>query len=590
VTSSPAGFLALSTREGQSAPPGLDAAAEALGGPVARRVTVGGLTLVLVGVEAANLGGVQRTAVLARGPRRHEDDLTPAGAGELLADTGRRHQALPPFAVVGWNERSGEIVAAVDRLGFRHLYARTADGWSALSTSARALAALDPSGVDRVAMAAQSMLGWQLGNRSPFADVSVAPAGSAVSLDAGQLAATGAAGSEDGPWLGLDETVSAAATLLRGYLGAFLDDHPDAVLQLTGGQDSRILLGAIPPARRRGLRVMTLAVQGSADLEIARDLTRRYGMDHDVIDLDGLDELDPDAAHALATDAARKLECSADPLAFASVAFAEAKLEPRPRLSGLGGEVTRGFYYLGPARSVPVTARRVRRLADWRLFPNEAVPADVLDPAFADWARERTLRELTTILIGYGPDWLTATDRFYLHQRMHRWAGVLASATCLDRPVVNPMLDDRFLELAARLRPRDKQGSRFLARLSVRLDEQLSALPLDGRPAPVVYAQPSLRNTATLAAMTGGKITGKVRQRVRRVGRPPVGGEVLAAKVGEHYRDHPAALEAVARLRVVRPDWLAQVAEGRIALGPAAAAMLVNLEVATAPVRQSLPR
>ena len=81
-----------------------------------------------------------------------------------------------------------------------------------------------------------------------------------------------------------------------------------------------------------------------------------------------------------------------------------------------------------------------------------------------------------------------------------------------------------------------------------------------------------------------------VLQRVRRVGRPPVGGEVLAAKVGEHYRDHPAALEAVARLRVVRPDWLAQVAEGRIALGPAAAAMLVNLEVATAPVRQSLPR
>jgi asparagine synthase (glutamine-hydrolysing) len=575
VNPSAAGFLAVSGDTG----PDLTAAAAALGGEPQGGVVAAGLTPV-------ELPDGSRVTTLAVGPRRHEQDLTPAAIAAALTDLGARAELLPPFAAAVWS--GDQVTAVVDRLGFRHLYSRQGDGWAALSTSARALAALEPAGLDRTAMAAQGLLGWQLGDRTPFEGVSVVPAGSSVALGSGQLSVSEAPADDDRPPLGLDDAVDAAADLLRAHLGAFLDDHPDAVLQLTGGQDSRVLLGAVPVARRRDLRVMTLSVPGSPDLEIATALARRYGMTHDVVDLSGLEDCEPAAAHALAVDAARRLECSADPLAWAAVAWAEAKLEPRPRLAGLGGEVTRGFYYLGPARAVPVTEKRVRRLADWRLFPNEAVPADVLDPAYVDWARERTVRELTTIFRSYGPDWLTATDRFYLRQRMHRWAGVLASATCLDRLVVNPMLDDRFLDLAARLRPRDKQGSRFLARLSCRLDEELSAIPLDGRPAPAVYAYPSARNRAALAAMTGRKITGKVRQRLRRDRRPPVGGEVLAAKVAEYYREQPAALDAVAGLGIFRADWLAAVAAGSAGLAPAAAAMLVNLEVATAPVGKAV--
>ncbi|HST65269.1 MAG TPA: hypothetical protein VLM05_08780 [Mycobacteriales bacterium] len=577
MTPPPGGFLAVS-----GSAPDLAAAVAALGAePESSAAAYGGTVVVTAGLSPVELPDGTRVATLALGPRRHERDLTPADTAAAVTDPGG---LLPPFAAARW---SGDTVTAgVDRLGFRHLYSRRGDGWAALSTSARALAALEPAGIDRTAVAAQGLLGWQLGDRTPFAGVSVVPAGAAVTLAAGGLATAETVASDlaapdrERP-IGLDEAVDAAADLLRGHLEAFLDDHPDAVLQLTGGQDSRVLLGAVPAKRRPDLRVMTLSVPGSPDLEIAAGLARRYGMTHDVVDLSGLEDLDPAAAHALAVDAARRLDCSADPLAWAAVAFAEAKLEPRPRLAGLGGEVTRGFYYLGPARAVPVTERRVRRLADWRLFPNESVPADVLDPAYADQARRDTLRELTAVLTAYGPDWLTATDRFYLRQRMHRWAGVLASATALDRLVVNPMLDDRFLDLAARLRPRDKQGSRFLARLSCRLDEELSAIPLDGRPAPAVYAYPSVRNSAALAAMTGRKITGKVRQRLRRDSRPPVGGEVLAAKVAEFYREQPAALEAVAGLGVFRADWLAAVADGSAGLAPAAAAMLVNLEVAT---------
>ena len=140
--------------------------------------------------------------------------------------------------------------------------------------------------------------------------------------------------------LTLAEAVTRARDVLRGYLSAYLDDHPDAVLQLTGGQDSRLLLSAIEPSRRRGLRVMTLSVPGNPDVEIAADLARRYSMDHEIIDLAGLDEIDPEQAHDRAVRAAQILEASADPLAYAGLDFAESRALPGPRLSGLGGADT----------------------------------------------------------------------------------------------------------------------------------------------------------------------------------------------------------------------------------------------------------
>jgi asparagine synthase (glutamine-hydrolysing) len=581
-----AGFLAVS---GDSAVRDVvaKAARDAVGTPVMDATTAGvhvvsGVADAASRLDAQNAG---RVVVLAAGPRRQERDLDAAGVAAVVAEGpgGGLREVLPPFAAVTWGGPEPGLRAAVDTLGFRHLYETRGPGWAALSTSARALAtcAGRTPRIDRDAVAMQSLLGWHVGLRTPFAGVTKVPAGSVVTLDDGRLTVAEQPREATPPAVPIDAAVGSAAAMLRTYLAAFLGDHPDAVLQLTGGQDSRILLGAVPPARRRGLEVMTLAVPDSPDVRIAADLARRYGMRHQVVDLGGLEELEPAHAHDLVVRAARRLECSADPVAWASVAWAESKVEQRPRLAGLGGEVARGFYYFGPPRSAPVSRARVERLARWRMFTNEAVAAEALDPEFAAWARSTATDELHRIFAGYGPDWLTATDEFYLQQRMHRWAGVLASATSLDRVVVNPMLDDRFISIARSLRPSDKRGSLFLSRLSCALDEELSRIPLDGRPAPAVYARRGPANSARLTAMTGRKIFGKVRQRVLRERRPPAGGDVLAAKVTAYYREHPEALQDVASLGVFRAGWLDALVSGEVGAGASTAAMLVTLEVAT---------
>jgi asparagine synthase (glutamine-hydrolysing) len=176
-----------------------------------------------------------------------------------------------------------------------------------------------------------------------------------------------------------------------------------------------------------------------------------------------------------------------------------------------------------------------------------------------------------------GQDWLTATDEFYLWQRMQRWAGVTGTAVCFDREVVNPMLDRRFLEIARSLPPRMKRNSLFLSRILVELDEELASIPLDGRPAPATFANASFLNSVRQSATTLRKIRRKAFQRYYRVHRPPAGGELLAAKAVQHWRQNPASLNSLEDLGVFRSDWLSKVVTGAIDPEPATVAMLINL-------------
>jgi asparagine synthase (glutamine-hydrolysing) len=269
-----------------------------------------------------------------------------------------------------------------------------------------------------------------------------------------------------------------------------------------------------------------------------------------------------------------------DPLAHASLTFAESRAEAGPRLSGLGGEVARGFYYHGLRTNAAVTRPRTDRLAGWRMFANEAVEPGALDPAFASWARTFAMGDVFRILAATGLPWFPATDALYLAHRMQRWAGVLSSAVSMDRRVVNPMLDDRFLAVARRLSPRDKRNARFLSRLLLALDTELASIPLDGRPAPAAYATRSLRNSAQLLGSNLAKSQKKVVQRIHRVNRPPAGGEIMASKVVDHWRAHPDLLEPLRKTQIFASTWLDQVASGHVAPKSSSVAFMVNVLVA----------
>lgn len=584
MTSSAPGFAAVSATDGRC-PPNLAAVVMAVAPEAVCDSTGSALQTATWGVDEPLADG--RTLVLTRELRRRNLVIEPDDVARMLAVGDRKALAemLPTFGAV--QHARNAVTATTDALGFRHLYYRVGDGWAAVSTSARVLAGLARTSLDHDGLAVQSLLGWQLRGHSLFESVTKVPAGRLVEIRDGRLRMNAFADEPGGERISLTGAVDSMSSMLRGYLGAYLDDHPDAILQLTGGQDSRLLLSAIEPLRRIGLRVVTLGPPDSPDVRIAAGLARRYGMKHEILSMDGLDTLEPEEAYARCEAASAAIELGADPLAWAALDFAEARALPGPRISGLGGEVARGFYYLGRDGNGQVTESRARRLADWRMFVNEAVDSSALRPEFRERAREVAHSEVLAALAEGGRPWFQATDEFYLGQRMQHWAGATESPVSARRRIVNPMLDDRWIATVRALAPADKAGSRFLARLQIELDADLARLPLEGRPSPATYVTPGLGSAWRRGTTTVAKAGRKLGQRVRRRGRPPAGGEILADAVLRNWRAHPDSLTGLADSDVVEPRWLDDVVAGRHEPGPSTVAFLLNLSLATDAVRRS---
>ncbi|WP_153503477.1 asparagine synthase-related protein [Cumulibacter manganitolerans] len=491
----------------------------------------------------------------------------------------------PPFGAVHADGAGVTMVA--DSMGFQQLFHTDPEGSGAPVMSSSALLAGQAlhAPLDRVAVAVQSLLGWQLGQRTLFEGVRKLEPGAVGRLGDAGLQITPAAPARRAP-ITLDRAVSEAATLLRASLNAVLDDHPDAVLQLTGGMDSRLLLSAVPENRRRGLRVMTLAVPGSADVAVARALSERYGMRHDVHGLADIQQIEPESAWARCVAESSALDAMADPVALSAQRIAEQAFEQGVRISGLGGEVARGFYYLGRVRERGYSRADVDRLASWRMFVNDAVETDLLAPDFAAWARDTAQQEVYAAMRDGGPEWFRAADELYLRHRMQRWAGATDTAVADRRIVINPMLDAGFLDIAARLRPADKARSRFLARLQMELDPELGRVPLDNRPAPAVYADPPRWQSVLDAVSLGNRVARKALQRVRHGNRPPAGGDVMAAKVVQHWRDRPEIVDPLRSVDLIDPGWLDRVLGRSVEPRPSSVALLTNLIVALEPDRQ----
>ena len=493
-----------------------------------------------------------------------------------MADKTALAALLPPFAAAHRAQAGRRVIVATDWLGFRQLYWWRGDDVAAVSTSARALSVLAGGGFDEAGLGAQAMIGWQVGDRTPFAGVRALPGATIAELADGNLELRQYTPplKQTGPVPSLDDAVDEMATILRSWQSRYLEAHPGTVLQLTGGHDSRILLGAIPPEQRRGLRALTLGEETHPDVVIAARLADQYGLRHEAHRLDEFPQT-PVEAHELALTAARALEYQASPMALAPLLLVERHLDQGHRLSGLGGEVARGFYYARQPKHAQTSTRLVERLARWRIFANEAVEPAALDRTFLAEARERALSSLTS---AFEPgDWLRATDAFYLYHRMHRWAAAHGTVAAVRRHAVNPMFDRRFIELALAVEPSEKKDSMLLGRLMTKLDPELAGIPIDSGLIPSRLGTRDVSTRVAIAAVTARRTKNKVRQRLTHGRRPQLGAADTAALVLAHWRASPSSCRPLYDLPMLNRAWVDGLVRGEHGAAPTTVAFMVNL-------------
>ncbi len=522
------------------------------------------------------------TVRLSRLLRTRDAELATADVPAMMADGASLATLLPPFAAAHRDRVGGPVTVATDWLGYRQLYWWQGDGAAAVSTSARALSILAGGRLDRTGLGAQAMIGWQIGDRTIFDGVRALPPATLATLTGGsvQLRQYAAPLGQDGPAPALDDAVAEMADILTRWQTSYLEIHPDTVLQLTGGHDSRILLGAIPEKLRKGRQALTLGDPDSPDVMIAARLSERYGLHHTVRSL-AESHPTPAEAHEVSLAAARALECLASPMALAPLLVTEKHLDQGHRLSGLGGEVARGFYYAGQPAAAVTSPRLVKRLAQWRITSNEAVEDAALDPAFRAEARETTWSRLDGLFPA--GDWLRATDQFYLYHRMHRWSGAHGTVAAVRRHTVNPMFDRRFLELALTVAPVDKRDSLLLGRLMTLLDPELARIPLDTGLVPARLGRRGVATRLSVASVTARQAGRKVRQRLTHARKAQLGAAGVADLVLAHWRADPSACAAIRNVPGVDPQWLDGLIAGTENAAPTTVAFLVNLLAAVQP-------
>ena len=512
-------------------------------------------------------------------------DVTAQYSPELAQGATRMLKLMvPPFGLVQFSVQDSAVVAATDYLGYHHLYWYQGDGWAAISNSALALAQCGEVKLDEEALANRSLLGYHLSESTPFQGIrKLGPAGFCV-LNHGRANVGAYADAISLRGVSVDRSLKDVACdvadQLKGTMTRYVEEHPDLVLQLSGGLDSRVEFAAIPPNLRPGLRAITLSSNNSCDAPIAARLANAAGFQHRIVPMELISDLDPVSAWRLVRQEAICHSCSGDPVAHAVLGWAEGQLgNDEPRVHGTGGEIIRGFYYEGLRQRNTVRRVGVSRLAKWRLFSNDVVEAECLGPARAEWAKKVTVSRLQEIFDEYDCDWLTSTDMFYTFQRMSRWAGLSLTTASAKRTLLSPLIDPQFIRAALSCSPQYKRGSRLMAFILYELDPDLASAPLDSGYVPIQVARGTAFGRLRSLKVTSRKVARKVKQQVSRSTRTSGEAEIIAHLVLSHWRAAPDLFNTATRAGVISPEWLEQVLESRRTPDAATIGYLANLQV-----------
>lgn len=190
------------------------------------------------------------------------------------------------FAVAIWRTRENKLILANDRLGQRPLYFATYAGRFAFASGVRALLADPdfPRSVDEHAMRQMLSFEYILGNRTLLTEARLLPPASVLTYSGGQV-------SIRSYWeltypdtyriRPTEEFLDGLIHHLRQAVGRQLPGNLSAGINLSGGLDSRMLLGLLSEkSAGKGLRAFTFGVPGCDDILLAREASRAVGVRH----------------------------------------------------------------------------------------------------------------------------------------------------------------------------------------------------------------------------------------------------------------------------------------------------------------------
>lgn len=240
------------------------------------RVDESGAVSMLAGEPLLDAGGGAGRPSRAR-------DLDALHESWLRDDWSMPRRARGMFCAAHYNPETGELSLVADKLCLRPLYYWVGDGYVVFATALRVLESLDVvrKEMDLRAVTEVVSLGFPLGTRTPYVNISLLRAG-----EAAHFSARGATFERYWSWEEIEPSARPAEELAREAYERFtaavvrrLGGDQTTFAFLSGGLDSRSVVSAL---WARGLRVHTFnfSPAGSQDQIFGAEFARALGTVH----------------------------------------------------------------------------------------------------------------------------------------------------------------------------------------------------------------------------------------------------------------------------------------------------------------------
>ncbi len=418
-----------------------------------------------------------------RAGRRALEDLAAASAGATLTGLLCDVDGIFALAMGGAGD---ELTLVTDRLGSLHLYLAKSGSCLLASTSSMVLAALLRPEWDLIGCRHFLATGTVFENRTLFTGIKKLEPATVFCFRGARLYSkekywnVAAVMHDRAPKPG---DAPALAEALTAGMRTIADNFQRPLLDLTGGYDSRALLGAMLAAGCDFATVVNGA-PGSPDVRVANRIAAEFGLRHRHQDarLAGCAQVWEAAKASLPlTDG------EYDVLLYHSVSHIHRLMAAEFDLSvnGSNGEICKGYWW---ELLAPFTGWKghfdARRVAA-RRFVFDGEELGLLAQPFGEQLADHFagIIERANAPLASHPN-TAKLDHAYLALRMQRWQGRLASATLRLWPVVSPFAFREPMEAALAVPPRRRVRHRLSRRLIEHLNPRLAALPLEhGYPA-----------------------------------------------------------------------------------------------------------
>lgn len=418
----------------------------------------------LAGIGPAPLGPAATR--IAIGPYQIHLDGDFRREGERSYVGGRWPESLGLRLSVDTDESAWHIES--DRYGVMPLYhARDASGRILVSTRPELLARIIDTKIDPLAIAAQTLVGFDLDDGSPFERVQrVRPRA--------RLSWSPLRGHEQQKvavptdyvvgvrwWEALEPTFQAAR-------------DADAILELSGGVDSRMVLAIAGSMDLLPSRAFTIGHPDDEDVRLARRVADAAGIKHIVVPppADGGGSM----AANLSFVARSGYGVNATTSSWLPDAFSHLADERTAQLGGGGGEIASGFYD-SPIDNLVRSDRTARWWIRKRVLRAGITLSSLLDPDAAHDLTEQTISRVQAVFDRTTDSWRERAHRFYLTQRVTNAGGpVLAASSAWYQPI-QPLLERPHVAWASSLNPADRHHRGRQLQLLQQIDPALARIP-----------------------------------------------------------------------------------------------------------------